>query len=67
MPLFFLTVEELKLGLEICKQKCDYFQKHGKGHRQQHLNQCLEEAKDRADDAERKILAIIQWEKDCSL
>ncbi len=29
---FFLTVEELKLGLEICKQKCDYFQKHGEGH-----------------------------------
>jgi hypothetical protein len=65
---FFQTVEELKLWLKICKQKCDYFQKHGKWHRRQHLNQCLEEAKDRADDeAKQKILAIIQWEKDRSL
>ncbi len=58
----------MKLRLKICKQKCDYFQKHGKRHCRQHLNQCLEEAKDRADDeAKRKILAIIRWEKDCSL
>ncbi len=65
---FFLTVEELRLRLKICKQKCDYFWKHGKRHRQQHLNQCLEEAKDRADDeAGQKTLAIIQREKDCSL
>jgi hypothetical protein len=48
--------------------KCNYFRKHGKPHRQQHLNQCLEEAKDRADDeAKWKILAIIRREKDCSL
>ncbi len=65
---FSLTVEELRLRLKICKQKCDYFRKHGKRHRRQHLNQCLKEAKDRADDeAEQKILAIIQREKDCSL
>jgi hypothetical protein len=65
---FFLMVEELRLWLEICKQKCNYFQKHGKRHCQQHLNQCLEEAKDRADDeAEQEILAIIRWEKDHSL
>jgi hypothetical protein len=31
--LFFLSVEELKLLLGICKQKCDYFRKHGKRHR----------------------------------
>jgi hypothetical protein len=61
-------VEELKLRLEICKQKCNYFRKHGKWHCRQHLNQCLEEANNRADDeSERKILAIIQREKDCSL
>jgi hypothetical protein len=59
---------ELKLWLEICKQKCHYFRKHGKWHCRQHLNQCLEEAKDRADDeANQKILAIIQQEKDHSL
>jgi len=61
-------VEELKLWLVICKQKCDYFWKHGKRHRREHLNQCLEEAKDRADDeAEQKFLAIIRREKDRSL
>ncbi len=65
---FFLMVEELRLRLEICKQKCNYFWKHGKWHHRQHLNQCLEEVKDRADDeAKQKILAIIQQEKDCSL
>ena len=63
---FFLSVEELQLRLKICKTKCDYFQKHGKWHRQQHLTQCLEAAKDREDeDAHQKILAIIQREKDC--
>jgi hypothetical protein len=64
---FFLSVEELKLQLRICKRKCNYFRKHGKRHRQQHLDQCLEVAKDRADDdAKQKILAITQQEKDCS-
>jgi hypothetical protein len=64
---FFLSVEELQLRLKICKTKCDYFRKHGKRHCQQHLTQCLEAAKDREDeDAERKILAIIRREKDCS-
>ncbi len=29
---FSLTVEELKLRLNIFKQKCNYFQKHGKRH-----------------------------------
>jgi hypothetical protein len=57
---FFLSVEGLKLWLEICKRKCDYFWKHGKQHCRQHLDQCLEVAKDRADDeAEQKIPAII--------
>jgi hypothetical protein len=64
---FFLSVEELKLRLEICKQKRNYFRKHGKRHRQQYLNQCLEAVKDRADyEAEQKILAIIRQEKVCS-
>ncbi len=34
---FFLSVEELKLQLGICKQKCDYFRKHGKWHRRQNV------------------------------
>jgi hypothetical protein len=38
---FFLSVEEVKLQLVICKQKCNYFQKYGKQHHRQHLDQCL--------------------------
>jgi len=49
----------------ICKEKCDYFRKHGQRHRRQHLTNCLEAAQDRADKtAEQNILAIIKQEKD---
>jgi hypothetical protein len=62
---FQLTVEDIKLRLCICKEKCDYFQKHGKQHRRQHLNQCLKRAQEREDEvAERQILAILKREKD---
>ncbi len=62
---FQLTVKDIKLRLRICKRKCDYFQKHGKRHRQQHLNQCLERAQEWEDNvAECQILAIIKREKD---
>jgi hypothetical protein len=58
---FFLSVEEVKLQLAFCKQKSNYFQKHGKRHCRQHLNQGLVAAKDRADEeAGLKILAIIR-------
>ncbi len=64
---FQLSVKDIKLRLWICKEKCDYFQKHRKQHRQQHLNQCLEVAQDWEDDvAECQILAIIKKEKDCA-
>jgi hypothetical protein len=62
---FQLSVEDIKLRLWICKEKCEYFQKHGKQHRQQYLNQCLEAAQDWEHEiAERQILAIIKREKD---
>ncbi len=62
---FQLTVDDIKLRLQICKEKCDYFWKHGKRHQRQHLNQCLERAQEREDEAaERQILAIIKREKD---
>jgi hypothetical protein len=62
---FQLSVDNIKLRFWICKEKCKYFQKNGKQHRQQHLNQCLEAAQDWEDEiAERQILAIIKWEKD---
>jgi hypothetical protein len=62
---FQLTVKDIKLRLRICKEICDYFQKHGKQHRQQHLNQCLERAQEWEDNvADGQILAIIKREKD---
>ncbi len=49
----------------ICKEKCNYFRKHGHCHRQQHLANCLEAAQDQKDEsAEQHILAIIKQEKD---
>ncbi len=36
--LFQLSVDDIKLHLKICKEKCDYFQKHGKRHWRQHLD-----------------------------
>jgi hypothetical protein len=62
---FQLTVDDIKHRLCICKEKCDYFWKHGKRHQWQHLNQCLEKAQEWEDEAaERQILAIIKREKD---
>jgi hypothetical protein len=49
----------------ICKEKCDYFRKHGQHHRRQHLTNCLEAAQDQADEtAERNIIVIIKRKKD---
>ena len=62
---FQLTVDDIKLRLVICKEKCNYFRKHGHHHRRQHLTNCLEAAQDREDEnAERHILSIIKREKD---
>jgi hypothetical protein len=64
---FQLSVDDIKLRLTICKERCNYFQKHGQRHRQQHLTNCLKAAQDREDDAaERKVLAIIKCKKDRS-
>ncbi len=61
---FQLTVDNIKLRLCICTEKCDYFWKHGKWHRRQHLNQCLERAQEWEDEAaECQILAIKKREK----
>ncbi len=62
---FQLTVDNIKLRMLFCKEKCDYFRKHGQRHRWQHLTNCLEAAQEREDNtAERNILAIIKREKD---
>jgi hypothetical protein len=60
-----LTINDIKLRMLICKEKCDYFRKHGQCHWQQHLTNCLEAAQEREDDiAKRNILAIIKRKKD---
>ena len=46
---FQLTVGDIKLCMVICKEKCDYFRKHGQRHRRQHLMNRLKAAQDRAD------------------
>jgi hypothetical protein len=57
----------VSLCLKVCTEKCDYFRKHSKQHRQKHLYQCLEKAREsKDDDREKEILAIIQREKDRS-
>ncbi len=62
---FQLTVDDIKLRLRICKEKCDCFWKHRKRHQWQHLNQCLERAQEWEDEAAgRQILAIVKREKD---
>jgi hypothetical protein len=51
--------------MSICKEKCDYFWKHGQCHQQQHLTNCLKAAQEREEDiAEQNILAIIKHKKD---
>jgi hypothetical protein len=48
----------------ICKEKCNYFCKHGKRHRHQHFNHCLEAAQEWDDEAaECQILVHIKQEK----
>jgi hypothetical protein len=65
---FQLSIDNIKLCLTICKERCDYFQKHGQRHRQQHLTDCLEVAQDREDDAaERKNPCNYKMQKGQSL
>ena len=62
-----LSLKEIRLRLRVSREKCKYFRKHGQRYRRQHLNKCLDKAREAADDeAEKKILAIIQREKDRS-
>ena len=49
----------------MCKDKCNYFRKHGHGYRRRHLKNRLKLAREEHnEEAEVRILAIIQREKD---
>jgi len=62
---FRLTLKEVHHHLETSKDKCHYFLKHGKRYRRKHLHRRLKAAREREDEeAEKKILQIIQREKD---
>ena len=62
-----ISIREVNQRLKICKKKCKYYEQHGHRYRKQHLNRRREAAKERRDkEAENKILAILQREKDVS-
>ena len=53
--------------IKVCKDKVDHFRQHGKRYSAKHLRNRLRLAQDREDEeAEMRILAIIQREKDCA-
>jgi hypothetical protein len=62
---FLLTVDEIATRLEECKEQCKHFEIHGQKYRTQHLKKPLSVARANQDEeSERRILEIIQQEKD---
>lgn len=58
-------MEEINARLTECKTQCRYFKVHGARYRKQHLNRRLTAATEKEDsDAERRILQIMQREKE---
>jgi hypothetical protein len=63
-----LSLEEIRLHLDVCIDKCDYFRKHGQYYRRKHFYKRLKEAKDKENERkEKEILAIIEHERNKSL
>ena len=62
-----LSLKEVHDRLQVAHDKCKYFRKHVHRYRQKHLNNRLLRSQQRKDEeSEKKILAIIQREKDRS-
>jgi hypothetical protein len=62
---FRLTIEEISQRLDECKKQCKHFEIHGQKYRTQHLNRRLAAAQEKGDEeAERRILEIVQREKE---
>ena len=60
-----LSIQEIHKRLKVCREKCKYYKIFGRRYRMQHLNHCLNRArKNNNEESEKKILAIIQREKD---
>ena len=61
------SLAEIRARLKVCKEKCNYFKKHGHKHRRKHLRIRLERARQKRDEeAEARILCIIQRKKNRS-
>ena len=60
-----IPLSEVRAILKVCKEKCNYFRKHGKKYRTRNLKFRLKIAQDKGDgQPENRILAILQGEKD---
>ena len=59
-----MSLLEVRAQLKVCKDKCNYYRKHGQRFRSNHLKNRLDKAQERGDEvAEKQILAIILGEK----
>ena len=62
-----LSIQEIRKRLRVCRENCKYYKHFGWRYRKQHLNHCLNSArKNNNEESEKKLLAIIQREKDRS-
>ena len=60
-----MPLSEIRARLKVCKEKCNFFRKHGQKYRTRHLKRRLEVVKGKGDEEARvRILAIIKGEKD---
>ena len=59
-----IPLSEVRARLKVCKEKCNYFRKHGQKYRNHHLKVRFKISQDKGDEqAEKRILAILQGEK----
>ncbi|KAL7524606.1 hypothetical protein ACHAWF_001017, partial [Thalassiosira exigua] len=59
-----LSLEEVRARLKVCKEKCNYYKKHGHRYRHKHMQDRLSNARASQDkEADKHILVIISREK----
>ena len=59
-----MSLHEIRARLKVCKEKCNYFRKHGHRFRRKHLRSRLDKARRaRNAEAEQRILEILEREK----
>ena len=61
----YYSIDEVKVILLFCKERCNHFRRHDQRYCRKRLHDRFDAAKDRKDEeAENKILDIIRREKD---